>query len=204
MLQWRGARALSEARLSRLELKLRDRGCAVRSLAAEFVHFVDVDGELSATEREVLRRLLDDGSAAASAPAGATRLWTVPRIGTISPWASKATDIAWSCGLRRVRRIERGIAWAADGPFAPGAARGRGPAPRPHDRVAARRGRTTPSRLFERAAPAPLARIPVLAGGLEALREADRRLGLALVRRRAPLPGRRLPRARPRSRPTSS
>ena len=117
MLQWRGARALSKARLARLEVKLRDRGCAVRSLAAEFVHFVDADGELSDAEREVLGRLLDDGSPAASGPEASAQLWVVPRLGTISPWASKATDIALGCGLRRVRRIERGIAWAARRPL---------------------------------------------------------------------------------------
>ena len=38
-------------------------------------------------------------------------LFVVPRLGTISPWSSKATDIARNCGLRDVRRIERGIAW---------------------------------------------------------------------------------------------
>jgi phosphoribosylformylglycinamidine synthase len=179
MLQWRGARALSEARLARLEVKLRDRGCAVRSLAAEFVHFVDVDGELSEAEREVLSRLLEDGSAASSAPDRATRLWVVPRIGTISPWASKATDIAWGCGLRRVRRIERGIAWAAAGPSLPELL---AVADLLHDRMTESllERPEDAARLFERAAPAPLARVPLLTGGLEALREADRRLGLAL------------------------
>jgi phosphoribosylformylglycinamidine synthase len=179
MLQWRGARAFSEARLSRLEVKLRDRGCAVRSLAAEFVHFVDVEGELAPAEREVLGRLLQDGGDAPAAAGTGVRLWVVPRIGTLSPWASKATDIAWSCGLRRIRRIERGIVWAADGPSL---AELLEVADLLHDRMTesllTRADEAV--RLFERAEPALLASVPVLAGGADALREADRRLGLAL------------------------
>jgi phosphoribosylformylglycinamidine synthase len=179
MLQWRGASALSEARLSRLEVKLRDRGCAVRSLAAEFVHFIDVDGELTSAERAVLGRLLDDGSEAPRPPEDGARLWVVPRLGTISPWASKATDIAWSCGLRRVRRIERGVVWCAVGPSLPELL---AVADLLHDRMTESllERPEDAARLFERAEPAPLARVPLLAGGLEALREADRRLGLAL------------------------
>ena len=115
MLQWRGSRALPEARLVRLEATLRDRLPAVRSLAAEFVHFVDTDGELTEPEHAVLGRLLEDGAEPAPIAAGATRLWVVPRLGTISPWSSKATDIAKSCGLARVRRIERGVVWSLDG-----------------------------------------------------------------------------------------
>jgi phosphoribosylformylglycinamidine synthase len=187
MLQWRGARALSEARLSRLVVRLRDRGCAVRILAAEFVHFVDSDGELSADERQVLGRLLHDGGASAGEPGDSVagdsgdgaRLWVVPRIGTVSPWASKATDIAWCCGLRRVRRIERGIAWIARGPAL---AELLAAADLLHDRMT-ESVLTSPAeaaRLFERAEPAPLATVPVLSGGVDALREADRRLGLAL------------------------
>jgi phosphoribosylformylglycinamidine synthase len=178
MLQWRGARAVSEARLSRLAIRLQARGCAVRALAAEHVHFVDADGELTEREREVLGRLLHDGGEAGSAIGGA-RLWVVPRLGTISPWASKATDIAWSCGLRRIRRIERGVRWSADGVSG---AELLAHADLLHDRMteSVLTRAEDAARLFERAEPAPLATVPVLSGGLDALREADRRLGLAL------------------------
>jgi phosphoribosylformylglycinamidine synthase len=178
MLQWRGARAVSEARLSRLAVRLQSRGCAVRALAAEHVHFVDADGELTERERGVLGRLLHDGGEAGFA-SGSARLWVVPRIGTISPWASKATDIAWSCGLRRVRRIERGVLWSADGVST---AELLAHADLLHDRMteSVLTRVEDAARLFERAEPAPLATVPVLSGGLDALREADRRLGLAL------------------------
>jgi phosphoribosylformylglycinamidine synthase len=151
----------------------------MRALAAEHVHFVDAEGELSAREREVLGRLLHDGGEP-GALVGEARLWVVPRIGTISPWSSKATDIAWSCGLRRVRRIERGVLWTADGVTQ---AQLLACADLLHDRMTESvLGRAEDAlRLFERAEPAPLATVPVLSGGLEALREADRRLGLALL-----------------------
>jgi phosphoribosylformylglycinamidine synthase len=181
MLQWRGSRALPEARLVRLEATLRDRLPAVRSLAAEFVHFVDTDGELPEPERAVLERLLQDGAEPAPPAAGGTRLWVVPRLGTISPWSSKATDIAKSCGLARVRRIERGVAWSLGGV---GVDEALAVADLLHDRMT-ESVLTAPeqaSRLFERAEPAPLGAVAVLARGSDALREADLRLGLALSR----------------------
>jgi phosphoribosylformylglycinamidine synthase len=181
MLQWRGSRALPEARLVRLEATLRDRIPAVRSLAAEFVHFVDIDGELPARDLAVLERLLQDGPAPAPPAAGQTRLLVVPRLGTTSPWSSKATDIAKSCGLARVRRIERGVAWSLDGV---GQGQVLAVAGLLHDRMteSVLTDSAQASRLFERAEPAPLGSVDVLARGTEALLEADRRLGHALSR----------------------
>ena len=181
MLQWRGSRALPEARLARLFDQLRDRCAALRSLTAEFVYFVDSEGELPAAALGVLERLLDDGSPAPlPAPAGA-RLFVVPRLGTISPWASKATDIAHSCGLRQVRRIERGVAWALEGISREQAL---GIADALHDRMteSVLLRAEDARRLFERTEPSPLRTVDLLGRGSEALREADRQLGLALSR----------------------
>ena len=88
---------------------------AVIGLDAAFVHFVDLERALAGDERERLESLLtygprEAGAAEAGAAGGeCVSLWVVPRPGTISPWASKATDIAQVCGLAPVRRIERGI-----------------------------------------------------------------------------------------------
>ena len=178
MLQWRGSRALTGARLANLEATLRDRGSAVGSLTAEFVFFVDSEGPLDAHERAVLARLLEDGGEAAARPDGEPALIVVPRLGTVSPWSSKATDIARICGLARVRRIERGVAWWLAG-AEPDAA-----ADLLHDRmtesILTDAGQA--ARLFERTAPAPLATVDVLGHGVEALQEANGRLGLALSR----------------------
>ena len=72
-----------------------------------FEHFVHLERALDDGEQRVLRALLDYGGGAARADGGGQRLYVVPRLGTISPWASKATDIAKLCALP-VRRVERG------------------------------------------------------------------------------------------------
>jgi phosphoribosylformylglycinamidine synthase len=109
MRQFRGAPALSSFRVERLLASMQRIDARVRALSVEFVHFVDTGRSLEPAELGVLERLLDarDGEADAT-------LYTVPRFGTVSPWSSKATDIAHVCGLAAVRRIERGKAWRID------------------------------------------------------------------------------------------
>jgi phosphoribosylformylglycinamidine synthase len=113
MLQFRGAPALSSFRIERLLASLRRIEPGVRAIAVEFVHFVDTERELEPAEHAVIVRLLDADMRPGPAHAGAS-LFTVPRFGTVSPWSSKATDIAHVCGLTAVRRIERGKAWRID------------------------------------------------------------------------------------------
>ncbi len=113
MLLFRGSPALSSFRIERLLVALRRAEPRVRDLSVEFVHFVDTERALAPAELEILGRLLDAGAAAAP-EAGGQLLLTVPRPGTVSPWSSKATDIARVCGLSAVRRIERGRAWRVD------------------------------------------------------------------------------------------
>src|SRR6266853_5076643 len=113
ILKLRGSRAVSAFRLDKLNSRLATIQQSVRAAAAEHWHFVEVDRALDARETDVLQRLLQYGE---PAPAGEGRmLLSVPRLGTISPWSSKATDIARRCGLEAVRRIERGIAWVFSG-----------------------------------------------------------------------------------------
>src|SRR5512146_480148 len=118
ILKLRGSPALSAFRLEKLHARLAEIAPGARIAAAEFWHFVESAHPLAARERAVLEQLLVYGeSASPAAPAGELVL-VVPRIGTISPWSSKATDIARQCGLPAVRRIERGIAYHLEG--APG------------------------------------------------------------------------------------
>ena len=107
MLQFRGAPALSSFRIERLLASLRRIEPGVQAIESEFVHFVDTARVLKPTELAVLERLLDAVPLAGPGPDHAS-LFTVPRFGTVSPWSSKATDIARVCGLAAVRRIERG------------------------------------------------------------------------------------------------
>src|ERR1041384_6650012 len=117
MLQLPGAPALSAFRIAKLLVRLSRLQPAVSALEARFIHFVDTERALQAGELRILQQLLTYGprldrsasGAAATQPLGADTLLVVPRAGTISPWSSKATDIAQVCGLTAVRRIERGI-----------------------------------------------------------------------------------------------
>jgi phosphoribosylformylglycinamidine synthase len=109
------------------------------------------------------------------------QLLVVPREGTISPWSSKATDIARVCGLDTVRRIERGIAYTVRASTPLGRGRLATLAPELFDRMTEMVlfDPGDAERLFSHAQPKPLARIS-LATGLVALEEANRELGLAL------------------------
>ena len=103
-----GATALSEFRLERLRSQVKAIAPALSELSATFFYLVWSDGELDQGARERLMALL------AAQPEDAARqadgaIYVLPRLGTISPWASKATDIAHSCGFDSIHRIERGI-----------------------------------------------------------------------------------------------
>ncbi|MBI2319261.1 MAG: phosphoribosylformylglycinamidine synthase, partial [Betaproteobacteria bacterium] len=115
ILKLRGAGALSAFRLEKLNSRLALVHSGLRVAAVEFVHFVELERALSAGESEVLDRLLAYGEAPADRGARGVALVVVPRVGTISPWSSKATDIARPCGLAAVRRIERGVAYRLEG-----------------------------------------------------------------------------------------
>ena len=99
----------------------------------------------------------------------------VPRLGTISPWSSKATDIARNCGLGGVRRIERGILFSVSSKEKIRPRTGRRIDARPHDRKRPRRRWIEADRLFRHVAPRPLGHV-----ALQELDEANARLGLAL------------------------
>ena len=186
MLEIPGSTALSSFRITKLLERLRALDPAVASLMAAFVHFVDAERVLSAAETEVLERLLTyGGGAQSSAAVRAARagrvILVVPRAGTISPWSSKASDIAHVCGLTAVRRIERGIAYhlhssgALDRPMLERLA------PVLHDRMTEMVlfDSAQAAQLFEHAAPRPLKRIS-LSTGRAALEQANAELGLAL------------------------
>ncbi|MFO1407032.1 MAG: phosphoribosylformylglycinamidine synthase [Steroidobacteraceae bacterium] len=182
MLTLSGAPAASEFRLAKLLAAVRERTPAVGRLDSRYVHFVDVSRELGSDERRVLESLLRYGpSSSPGAPAG-RRLVVVPRPGTVSPWSSKATDIAHVCGLAAVRRIERGIAWYLDGDAPVADADLRAAAAVLHDRMteAVLDDEGAAAVLFEHASPKPLATVPLGAHGREALAAANASLGLAL------------------------
>lgn len=181
MLILRGAPALSAFRHGKLLEQLTQKVPAVSGLYAEFAHFVEACAALSSDEDKVLARLLEYGpSVPVQEPAG--RLFLVlPRFGTISPWSSKATDIAHNCGLAKIERIERGIAYYVSGEF--GEAEAELIAAQLHDRMTQQvlgdLGQA--AKLFQHSSPRPLTAVDVLGGGRAALERANVDLGLALA-----------------------
>ena len=111
MLVLRGAPALSEFNQTKLIAKLGQSGVKVKNLYSEYVHLVDSTGDLSKQQIEILEKLLTYGPARQAQTPSGTLFLITPRPGTISPWSSKATDIAHNCSLQNINRIERGCAF---------------------------------------------------------------------------------------------
>ncbi len=149
-----------------------------------FVHFALLHEPLTAAESDILAKILVYGTAAAAAPQGELRL-VLPRLGTVSPWSSKATDIARNCGLAKVARLERGLAYhfrMKDGlPIREKADEALRAAI--HDRMTETvvDSLEEAARLFTHEAPRPLASVGLQRGGRRALEEANASLGLALA-----------------------
>ncbi len=174
MLVLDGPIALSAARIGQRLPALQRSNPGLRGLAARFVHLVDTAAPLAPERLAVLRQLLAYGDPPpAEAPAPDHELYVVPRLGTISPWSSKATDIARICGLAEVKRLERGVRYQVSGLVSDPAALARGLADRMTETVLS--DLAGAERLFARAEPRPLRVVP-LAG----LAAANRELGLAL------------------------
>ncbi|MDI1249886.1 MAG: phosphoribosylformylglycinamidine synthase, partial [Lacunisphaera sp.] len=191
MLTLRGSPALSNFRLEKLRQDLSAAGLPIRAIGAEFVHVVDLTAELTAAEQAVLAQLLTYGPSRAGVSVTGLVQVVAPRPGTISPWSSKATDIAHNCGLTKINRIERVIAYTIDvGASVP-------PFPftnlepaqlqalraRLHDRMtqAVFGDLAACATLFSHDEPRPMASVPVLAAGRAALVTANKYLGLALA-----------------------
>ncbi|RTR39381.1 phosphoribosylformylglycinamidine synthase [Shewanella canadensis] len=107
----RGAPALSAFRVQKLMEACDLASLPISGIYAEYIHLVDLSESLDESETQQLEKLLTYGPAIeAHAPQGSLHFVT-PRPGTISPWSSKATDIAHNCGLNKVKRLERGVAY---------------------------------------------------------------------------------------------
>ncbi|HUY02774.1 MAG TPA: phosphoribosylformylglycinamidine synthase, partial [Rhodocyclaceae bacterium] len=175
ILKLQGGAAHSAGRLNRLTLQARSACPGLKKLGAEHWYFVELSAPMSAQESQRLAQLLGVHDAAA-APAGQLLLVT-PRLGTISPWSSKATEIARQCGFLAVVRIERGTAFHAEGKFERGAL-----AARLHDRMteSVLTSLDEADALFRHVPPQPLTSVAVTTRGRAALVEANDELGLAL------------------------
>jgi phosphoribosylformylglycinamidine synthase len=187
MLTLSGNSALSLFRQEKLQRLLNEKLGKTVHLSANYMHFVDSQQPLSQDELAVLDALLHYGPAHASAPESEQQgelFLVLPRLGTISPWSSKATDIAHNCNLNTIARIERGIAVYIDVDGAAiSAADKQLILPEIHDRMV-EMVVTQPEQaeaLFTVGEPKPLAAVDILAEGRSALESANISLGLALA-----------------------
>ncbi|MEW5770242.1 MAG: phosphoribosylformylglycinamidine synthase [Pseudomonadota bacterium] len=174
-----GAPALSDFRIAKLLDALAPQ--QVKGLEAHFRYFVELSGELAQDDLDFLCELLHARPHQPTKPA----ILVTPRLGTVSPWSSKATDIAINCGLSGIGRIERGVSWTLR------AKKGRTPdlaavLPFLHDRMteSVLADEAEAERLFHHVAPPPFKTVDVLKGGKaqgkRALNKANKDWGLAL------------------------
>ena len=183
-----GGNALSSFRAQQLQPALRAIHPRIEGIAARFVHLVATDAAPTPAEQERLAALLTYGDPYEGPAEGAAVIVT-PRLGTLSPWASKATDIARNCGIA-IRRVERiteyrlhlrhGLLGGAPELSAELLAQ---VAALLHDRMTESvvAGRAAAAALFTELQPAPMEHVNVLGGGRAALEAANARFGLALA-----------------------
>lgn len=172
-----GSLALSPFRQSRLLRDLKALVPSVTAVEARFLHLVD--GAVEGEEKSRLAALLEYGDAFNGAASG-TLFLVVPRFGTISPWSSKATDIARNCGLFSVKRIERATAYYVEGSLT--AADRNAVATKLHDRMtqAVLFDEAEAGGLFRAEQPKPFSTVDILGGGRAALEKANVEMGFAL------------------------
>ena len=182
ILELPGQSALSAFRIAKLLNDVREYEPAVTAIQARYVYFIEHTAPLSAANRERLDALLLAGQARQDFDSSSQSVYAVPRPGTISPWSSKATEIAVACHLDDVQRIERGICFAikAEQELQSGSLISLGSAL--HDRMTEVLLLTgaDASILFASHSPAPVTTVSIESGGVDALRQANTDLGLAL------------------------
>jgi phosphoribosylformylglycinamidine synthase len=183
-----GASALSAFRLEKLHAVLNDVVPGVVIADTRHCYFIEFKGDkLSGAQAKLLDRVLGINK-----PSGEPvdmdknrHLLVVPRLGTISPWSTKATDIAQHCGVTALRRIERGVVYYLTVPSGKELNKVELSAVLPllHDRMTETVLTTmdgASDKIFQRGSPQPLSTVDVLKGGSKALEQANREMGLAL------------------------
>ncbi len=188
-----GSAALSAFRLEKLLASLKKSAPNIAHIDAKFIHFVFSETALSGAQQNTLKQILTYGAAkdalqannhVASADSKRELFLVIPRIGTISPWASRATDIAKNCGLESILRIERGIAFYVSTSTGAALSDAEKTALKAHihDRMTEQvfGDLNNAQKLYHHADPKPLNSIDILAGGKAALETANNEMGLAL------------------------
>lgn len=183
-----GSNALSAFRTQGLLTQLQEVDAAIIGVRARFLHFIEAASPLSAQDHEQLNAMLTYGDPFGEAGSG-DQFVVIPRFGTISPWASKATDIAHNCGMAHIKRIERGVAYYVQlktgllgGSKSLSEQKWQQVAARLHDRMieTVLSDAQQAERLFVELEAKPLEHVDVIGGGRAALVAANSDLGLAM------------------------
>ena len=180
----RGSPALSTFRLDKLYASLKQYAPSITHIYAEFTHFIFSDSVLSNSQQQTLEQILTYGPQVQSEEPIGQFFLVVPRIGTISPWASRATDIAHNCGIENVLRIERGVAYfiktVNNKPLSESEKIAFKAAI--YDRMTETvfNNLSDAQQLFHSAEPKPFNTVEILQGGKTALNKANSEMGLAL------------------------
>ncbi len=162
---------------------LRDIVATVTDISARYWHFIALSESLSQEQCKALEKILTYGPEDAVSTEKDVTILVTPRMGTISPWSSKATDIARNCGLGSVLRIERGVAWhIATSTDALTQDERTSVLDLLHDRMTEQvnDGFEQADCLFDEAEPAILTLVDILGQGKQALVDANNSLGMAL------------------------
>ena len=175
--------ALSPFRVEKMAQRFSTEIPAVKQVSTQWLHFVDLHIALSDARARILHQLLEYGPAHQPTSVGGKTWVVVPRLGTISPWSTKATDIANNCGLDEVHRIERGILWGFEIEGVLDEASEARLLALIHDRMTETvlDDREDAAALFNTTTPSPLVTVDLLGEGRGALEEANEGLGLALA-----------------------
>jgi phosphoribosylformylglycinamidine synthase len=178
-----GAPSLSAFRREKLLTKLRESDASIQSVCAEYVHFAEINKPLTPAETTTLQALLTYGPSEQEVDTGGQLILVAPRPGTISPWSSKATDIAHNCGLKTVVRLERGTAYyiEASAPLSQQQLSLVGELLSDRMVESVFEELSQASALFSHDLPTPLSLVDVVSGGQTALKTANVSLGLALA-----------------------
>ncbi|MDJ0833378.1 MAG: phosphoribosylformylglycinamidine synthase, partial [Gammaproteobacteria bacterium] len=154
----------------------------VRKISSHYIHLIKTSAELSDEERSVLNNLLEYGPQMREVEVDGPSLYVFPRVGTISPWSSKATDIAHICGLDKVIRIERGIEYQLEFSASSEDLDLSAIEASLHDKMVEQvfSSLDNCAALFEHHNPQPLTTVDILQGGKAELVTANSELGLAL------------------------
>ncbi|MDP0560791.1 MAG: phosphoribosylformylglycinamidine synthase [Candidatus Endonucleobacter sp. (ex Gigantidas childressi)] len=183
MLILRGTPKLSSLHSKKLLASLQAKVPEVIGVYAEYQHFVALHSDVDGQQVKILTQLLTYGSKQKRDPASGNLFLVVPRLGTISPWSSKATDIAHNCGLKQIKRIERGIVYYLATKEVLAEEQRSLLAVVLYDRMTETvlDALEDAESLFHEAEPKPFNTVPLMRDGKVALKEANSRLGLALA-----------------------